>query len=188
MSLITVVFCLDAQIGIVLKYNRINSSFSFIPFADICKKNFRTMKRICVSVALLALLQFPLFAVPTASIVETESFPSDFVDIRSGMPRERVSAMGDADFKLLRSLLKEETFDKNRAKMIRIACIGNYFTSSQCAAMLSLLSFDSNRLEALEYIAPRVIDKHACDVILKEFSFISNREKAEDLLRGHKHR
>ena len=141
------------------------------------------MKRICVSVALLALLQFPLFAVPTASIVETESFPSNFVDNRSGMPRERVRAMGDADFKLLRSLLKEESFDKNRAKMIRVACIGNYFTSSQCAAMLSLFSFDSNKLEVLEYLAPRVIDRRGCEAILEEFSFLSNRKKAEELLK-----
>ncbi len=146
------------------------------------------MKRICLSVALLALLQFPLFAVPTASIVETDSFPSNFFDNRPGMSRERIRAMGDADFKLLCSLLKEESFDKYCVKMIRIACIGNYFTSRQCADMLSLLSFDSNRLEALEYIAPRVIDKHACDVILKEFSFISNREKAEELLKVRKRR
>ena len=144
------------------------------------------MKRICVSVALLALLQFPLFAVPTSSIVETESFPSIFVDNRSGMPRERVRAMGDADFKLLRSLLKEESFDKNRAKMIRVACIGNYFTSSQCAAMLSLFSFDSNKLEVLEYLAPRVIDRRGCEAILEEFSFLSNRKKAEELLKVHR--
>ena len=129
------------------------------------------------------MLQFPLFAVPTASIVETESFPSIFVDNRSGMPRERVRAMGDADFKLLRSLLKEESFDKNRAKMIRVACIGNYFTSSQCAAMLSLFSFDSNKLEVLEYLAPRVIDRRGCEAILEEFSFLSNRKKAEELLK-----
>lgn len=66
--------------------------------------------------------------------------------------------------------------------MIRVACIGNYFTSSQCADMLSLLSFDSNKLQALEYIALRIIDKRACDVILREFSFLSSREKAEELL------
>ena len=146
------------------------------------------MKRICLSVALLALLQFPLFAVPTSSIVETESFPSNFVDNRSGMPRERVRAMGDTDFKLLRSLLKEESFDKNRAKMIRVACIGNYFTSSQCAAMLSLFSFDSNKLEVLEYLAPRVIDKRGCEAILEEFAFLSNRKKAEELLKVRKRR
>ena len=181
-------FCLDAQIGIVLKYYRINSSFSFIPFADICKKNFRTMKRISFSIVLFAMLQLPLYAassVLNANVGNAAVLP---VGEHANMPRMRAAAMDRPDFKLLCSLLKEESFDKDCVKMIRIACIGNYFTSRQCADMLSILSFDSNRLEALEYIAPRVIDKHACDVILKEFSFISNREKAEDLLRGHKHR
>ena len=146
------------------------------------------MKRICLSVALLALLQFPLFAVPTASIVETDCFPSNFFDNRPGMSRERVRAMGDADFKMLCSLLKEESFDKNRAKMIRIACIGNYFTSNQCAAMLSFFSFESNKLAVLEYLAPRVIDKRGCEAILEEFSLLSNREKAEELLKVRKRR
>ena len=185
MSLITVVFCLDAQIGIVLKYYRINSSFSFILFADICKKNFRTMKRISFSIVLFAMLQLPLLA---ASPVPSVAFAAAPAVNHSNVPRMRAAAMDRSDFKLLRSLLKEESFEKDRVKMVRVACVGNYFTASQCADMLSLFSFDSNRLEALEYIAPRVIDKHACDVVLKEFSFISNREKAEELLRGHKHR
>jgi hypothetical protein len=104
------------------------------------------------------------------------------------MPRMRARAMDKSDFKLLYSLLKEESFDKDRVKMIRVACIGNYFTSKQCASMLSLMSFDSYRLEALEYLAPRILDKRACDVILREFSFSSNKEKAEALLMGNRRR
>ena len=141
------------------------------------------MKRIVFPIVLLAMMQLPLFAAsPVSSVASSTVYAAN----HSNMPRMRGEAMDKSDFKLLCSLLKEESFDKNRVKMIRIACIGNYFTSSQCATMLSLLSFDSNKLEALEYIAPRVLDKHACDVILKEFSFISNREKAEELLKGHK--
>ena len=130
------------------------------------------------------MLQLPLFAASPVQYIGL-NVP---VENYSNMPHMRARAMDKSDFRFLYSLLKEESFDKDRVKMIRVACIGNYFTSKQCASMLSLMSFDSNRLDALEYIAPRVIDKHACDVILKEFSFISNREKAEDLLRGHKHR
>ena len=143
------------------------------------------MKRTVFPIVLLAMMQLPLFAASPVSSVASSTVSAAN---HSNMPRMRAMAMDKSDFKLLRSLLKEESFDNDRIKMIRVACIGNYFTSSQCADMLSLLSFDSNKLEALEYIAPRVIDKHACDVILKEFSFISNREKAEALLRGHKHR
>ena len=143
------------------------------------------MKRTVFPIVLLAMMQMPLFAASPVSSVASSTVSAAN---HSNMPRMRAMAMDKSDFKLLRSLLKEESFDNDRIKMIRIACIGNYFTSSQCADMLSLLSFDSSKLQALEYIAPRIIDKHACDVILKEFSFISNREKAEALLRGHKHR
>ncbi|MBR5851115.1 MAG: DUF4476 domain-containing protein [Bacteroidaceae bacterium] len=146
------------------------------------------MKRISFSIVLFAMLQLPLYAassVLNANVGNAAVLP---VGEHANIPRMRAAAMDRSDFKLLCSLLKKESFDKDCVKMIRVACIGNYFTSRQCADMLSILSFDSNRLEALEYIAPRVIDKHACDVILKEFSFISNREKAEELLRGHKHR
>ena len=143
------------------------------------------MKRTVFPIVLLAMMQLPLFAAsPVSSVASSTVYAAN----HSNMPRMRAMAMDKSDFKLLRSLLKEESFDNGRIKMIRVACIGNYFTSNQCADMLSILSFDSNRLEALEYIAPRVIDKHACDVILKEFSFISNREKAEALLMERKHR
>ena len=146
------------------------------------------MKGIYLSVVLFALLQFPLFAVSSVSIVEIEGSPTIFVDDRSGMPLARERAMSDADFGLLCSLLKEESFDKERVKMIRVACIGNHFSSRQCAEMLSFLSFDSNRLEALKYLAPRICDKRACEVVLKVFAFGSNREKAEELLVGHRRR
>ena len=137
------------------------------------------MKRIVFSIVLLVMMQLPIFA---ASPVSSVTFSTLSAVNPSNMPRMRAMSMDNSDFKLLRSLLKEESFENGRIKMIRVACIGNYFTSSQCADMLSLFSFDSNKLQALEYIAPRIIDKRECDVILREFSFISNREKAEKLL------
>ena len=143
------------------------------------------MKRTVFPIVLFAMMQMPLFAAsPVSSVASSTVYAAN----HSNMPRMRAMAMDKSDFKLLRSLLKEESFDNARIKMIRVACIGNYFTSSQCAEMLSLLSFDSNKLQALEYIAPRIIDKRACDVILREFSFLSSREKAEELLMERKRR
>ena len=143
------------------------------------------MKRLSFLLVLFAMMQLPLFAASPVSSVASSTVSAAN---HSNMPRMCAMAMDKSDFKLLRSLLKEESFDNGRIKMIRVACIGNYFTSSQCADMLSLLSFDSNKLQALEYIAPRIIDKRECDVILREFSFISNREKAEELLMERKRR
>jgi hypothetical protein len=142
------------------------------------------MKRTVFPIVLFAMLKLPLFAASPVQYIGL-NVP---VENHSNMPHMRAMAMDKPDFKLLYSLLKEESFDKERVKMIRVACIGNYFTSKQCASMLSLMSFDSYRLEALEYLAPRILDKRACDVILREFSFSSNKEKAETLLMGDRRR
>ena len=143
------------------------------------------MKRTVFPIVLLAMMQLPLFAAsPVSSLASSTVYAAN----HSNMPRMRAMAMDKSDFKLLRSLLKEESFDNGRIKMIRVACIGNCFTSSQCADMLSLFSFDSNKLQALEYLAPCVVDKRACGVILKVFSFTSNRQKAEALLMGDRRR
>ena len=143
------------------------------------------MKRTVFPIVLFAMMQMPLFAAsPVFSVTSATVYAAN----HSNMPRMRAMAMDKSDFRLLRSLLKEESFENDRIKMIRVACIGNYFTSSQCADMLSLFSFDSNKLQALEYIAPRIVDRRAYEVVLREFSFSSNRKKAEDLLMGHKRR
>ena len=142
------------------------------------------MKRLSFLLVLFAMLQLPLFAASSVQYIGL-NVP---VEKSSNMPRVRARAMDKSDFKLLYSLLKEEAFENGRIKMIRVACIGNCFTSSQCADMLSLFSFDSNKLQALEYLAPCVVDKRACGVILKVFSFTSNRQKAETLLMGDRRR
>ncbi|MBR5814281.1 MAG: DUF4476 domain-containing protein, partial [Bacteroidaceae bacterium] len=73
----------------------------------------------------------------------------------------------------------------DRIDIIRVACIGSNLSSNQCAKLLSLLSFDNNKLEALEVMAPRIVDNDYNDKILKQFSFSVNREKAARILRKH---
>ena len=67
------------------------------------------------------MMQMPLFAAAPLQYL-TPSVPAEK---SSNMPRMRARAMDKSDFKLLYSLLKEESFDKERVKMIRVACIGN---------------------------------------------------------------
>ena len=48
--------CAYSQIGIVLKYFRVNHSLSWILFVDVCKKNFRIMKRTVFPIVLFAMM------------------------------------------------------------------------------------------------------------------------------------
>ena len=91
-------------------------------------------------------------------------------------------SMRDNDFSLVYKVVKNTSFDDKKIDIIRVACIGNCFSSKQCARLLSLLSFDENKIEALKIIAPRMIDNEYYKKIIKQFSFSSNKEKAEKIL------
>ncbi len=96
-----------------------------------------------------------------------------------------VKAMRSADFKKFYKYVKETSFDKNRLQLVEIAAFGSYFSSEQCYKLLSLFSFDDNKLAAIKIMEPRMIDSRYYEKILKQFSFSSNREKATAiLLRG----
>lgn len=90
--------------------------------------------------------------------------------------------MRDSDFSFVYKIVKNTSFDKNKIEIIQVACIGNSFSSRQCAKLLSLLSFDDNKLDALKIIAPRLVEVEDYDKIIKQFSFSSNRERAAKIL------
>ncbi len=135
------------------------------------------------------MLMMLLLVVGSASVEAQNwagSVSEERVELR-GRDRELrdVKAMRGADFKKFYKYVKETSFDKNRLQLIEIASFGSYFSSEQCYKLLSLFSFDDNKLAAIKIMEPRMIDSRYYEKILKLFSFSSNREKATAiLLRG----
>lgn len=91
-------------------------------------------------------------------------------------------AMRKSDFSMMYDIMKKNAFENQKNDILRVACIGSFFSSEQCARLLSLYSFDSNRLEALKIMSPRLIDVDDAEKIIKEFTFSSEKEKAMLLL------
>ena len=135
------------------------------------------------------MLMMLLLVVGSASVEAQNwagSVSEERVELR-GRDRELrdVKAMRGADFKKFYKYVKETSFDKNRLQLVEIAAFGSYFSSEQCYKLLSLFSFDDNKLAAIKIMEPRMIDSRYYEKILKQFSFSSNREKtAAILLRG----
>lgn len=48
---------------------------------------------------------------------------------------------------------------------------------------MSIYTFDDDKLEVLEIVAPRIVDSENYEDIIKSLSFISSEEKAEKILR-----
>ena len=140
----------------------------------------KNMKNIML-IALMALMIIPMSQQAQAQERKAEIK----IEKRERKPQRKpvnLRAMRDNDFSLVYKVVKNASFDDKKIDIIRVACIGTCFSSKQCARLLSLLSFDDNKIEALEIIAPRMIENEYYNKILKQFSFSSNREKAAKIL------
>ena len=93
----------------------------------------------------------------------------------------RPKAMRDKDFMMMCEVVDEASFTERKIGVIKVACISSYFTSEQCAKLLSMISFDTAKLEALRVLRPRVLNIDAKE-IQGQFSFSSNKEEAMKIM------
>ena len=97
----------------------------------------------------------------------------------------RPRAMHRKDFKMMCEVVDDASFHEKKIGVIKVACISSYFNSKQCAKLLSMISFDDAKLNALKVLAPRlIIDTDVTEVtdIVKQFSFSSKKDKALEIL------
>ena len=138
---------------------------------------------------IVAIVALSIFCLP-ASAAEPNKKPKEQMEYRDKKPMNKryrhPRAMRDKDFEMMAGIVKNASFGDRKIDVIRVACIGSYFSSRQCAKLLSLLSFDDNKIKALEVIAPRLVDMENADNIIKEFSFSSSKDKAVSILQRRK--
>ncbi len=91
-------------------------------------------------------------------------------------------AVSPDDFQNLLNAINNQTFASNQLPMVQAAGLCGWFTCSQCAAIMSCFSFDSNRLQVVRYLAPHIIDPIRCQPILDQLSFSDDRQTAWRLL------
>ena len=141
------------------------------------------------SLMIVAIAALIVFCLP-ASAAEPNKKPKEKMEYRDKKQRGKrythPRAMRDKDFDMMVGIVKNASFDDKKIDVMRVACIGSYFSSRQCAKLLSLLSFDDNKIKALEVIATRLVDTNNADDIVKEFSFSSSKDKAVSILQRRK--
>ena len=98
----------------------------------------------------------------------------------------RKAIMGKQDFQFLYEIIKGRSFEKDRLELLSVGVLDNYFSCRQCAKLLSIYSFDSDRLKALEIMANHIVDLDNADLVIDVFTFESNKNKAVKLLRPHR--
>ena len=94
--------------------------------------------------------------------------------------------MGKQDFQYLYKVIKKKSFNDDRLELLSVGVLDNYFSCRQCAKLLSIFSFDDNKLEALEIMTEHIVDRENMYLIIDTISFNSNKEKAIKLLSPHR--
>lgn len=95
---------------------------------------------------------------------------------RPALPEGR--AMNDADFQTLYHLVKKQSFKDEMLKQLSVGILHNRFSCRQCAQMMSLFTFDDDRLKVVDLMADRLIDREHTDEILGALSFQLGKKKA----------
>ena len=135
-------------------------------------------KKSLITLFVLFALAMPMMA--SEQIPQKERYP------RKEMRYERKPrAMHHKDFKMMCDVVDDASFHEKKIGVIKVACISSYFNSKQCAKLLSMISFDDAKLNALKVLAPRIIDKDVTEIV-KQFSFTSSKDKALEILSKNK--
>lgn len=85
-------------------------------------------------------------------------------------------------FSVLYSKVKKASFDDGKFDILEVACLGCQFTCQQAARLIDIFTFSSKKLNALEMLAPNIVDRENGADIIKLFTFSSDKDKAADIL------
>ena len=92
--------------------------------------------------------------------------------------------LDDASFNILYNKVKKASFDDNKFDLIEVASLGCYYSCAQVARIMKIFPFDDEQLKALKMMAPHIVDLQNTGLIYKVFTFDSEKDKAEDIIRN----
>ena len=94
--------------------------------------------------------------------------------------------LDDTSFNILYNKVKKASFDDNKFDLIEVASLGCYYSCAQVVRIMKIFPFDDEQLKALKMMAPHIVDLQNTGLIYKIFSFDSEKDKAEEIIRNSK--
>ena len=94
--------------------------------------------------------------------------------------------LDDASFSKLYNKVKQASFNDNKFDLIEVASLGCYYSCAQVVRIMKIFPFDDEQLKALKMMAPHIVDLQNTGLIYKIFSFDSEKDKAEEIIRNSK--
>ena len=94
--------------------------------------------------------------------------------------------LDDASFSKLYNKVKQASFNDNKFDLIEVASLGCYYSCTQVVRIMKIFPFDDEQLKALKMMAPHIVDLQNTGLIYKVFTFDSEKDKAEEIIRNSK--
>ena len=94
--------------------------------------------------------------------------------------------LDDASFSKLYNKVKQASFNDNKFDLIEVASLGCYYSCTQVVRIMKIFPFDDEQLKALKMMASHIVDLQNTGLIYKVFSFDSEKDKAEEIIRNSK--
>lgn len=80
--------------------------------------------------------------------------------------------------------VKAAPFKSDKMSLIETAVRTSVFTAKQCRRLADLNTFDDDKIEMLQMLYPRVIDKQNFFMVIESLTFISSKDKINDFIKG----
>lgn len=109
----------------------------------------------------------------------------------NGVPRinrqvypQGLHGLNDRDFSTLYEKVSNASFDKDKKDFIEVASLGCYYSCNQCAKILSIFSFDDDKLAVFKLMASHIIDLQNMHIIYRQFTFDDAKKMVSDILQS----
>lgn len=111
--------------------------------------------------------------------VSAEAYPPPQQVVVAGPP---CNQMDDGSLQALTGAIQAESFSSGQLRVISDAAQGSCFSVAQVAAILPLLSFEDDKLKALQLLSHNIWDRQNAFRIYSLFTFEASKEKARHIL------
>jgi len=108
------------------------------------------------------------------------SYPPQPVRVRQARPED--------DFSQLLSAVQRESFSDGKLSVLESGARGSWFTVDQAKRMIGAFSFSQDKLNALQIMAPQIVDRQNLYQIYSAFTFSSDKEAAKGILQPYQGR
>lgn len=94
--------------------------------------------------------------------------------------------IADDTFNAFIETIRRESFDDSRMTIAKSIIDQNYFTSAQVRQLVTLFSFENNKVEIAKYMYGKTLDRKNYFVIYNAFTFSKSKEELAEYIRNYK--